>query len=181
MYTLQLNAFLRRVSDTTLICLTLSIVGTLAGCWYLWWYVPLRTSYAVLSKQAADIHKRTNSLKKRLERSSWVSQELDIIEKRCLQQAEQLSEEVAMLIHLLDTIKQSGVHLLTWQPEQLKIYEYYVIKPVVSELLGTYEELIKIVSEVSCQHLTFTKTAQGIHATCIFELFCRKERPKRSV
>ncbi len=170
----RLTALMRRVSDTTLFSLALSIFGTLICYWYLWWYVPLRTSHAALTKQQTSLSKRIASLKKRLDKSTPIPLELAVREQQLSAQAALLTEEPETLTQLLATIKESGVQLISWKPGDLQQYEYYEVRILVCELVGPYEQLIAVLKDVGCVELAFTKTPQEIHARCVFELVSKK-------
>ncbi len=170
----KLSALLRRVSDTALIALTTSIIGTLIFCWYLWWYMPLGISVAAFEKQNISLYKRTTSLKKRLDSSSWVPQELEELEQVLLEKASLLTDEAEVLRAFLLTIKTSGAHLLSWQPGEIHSSEYCTVRPLVCELEGSYKQLVAILEGVCCNDLMLTKTSQGLHCRCVLELISKR-------
>lgn len=170
----KLLALMRRVSDTVLIALTTSILGTLIFYWYLWWYMPLGISVAALEKQTSSLHKRIPSLKKRLDGSSWVLQELEELELALSKKAALLTDEPQTLARLLSVIRGSGAHLLSWKPGELKTYEYFMVRQLACELEGSYEQLLTILKDSACNDLVLTKTSQGLHCRCILELASKR-------
>lgn len=169
----KLTVLLRRVSDTALIALTTSILGTLIFCWYLWWYMPLGISIAALEKQTVSLRKRITSIEKRMDSSLWVPQELEEVERVLSQQASLLTGETETLKWLLTSIKKSGAHLLSWKPGDLVSHDAIDVRKIACECEGSYEQLSALLNSVACNDLVLTKTPQGVHCTAVFELASR--------
>ncbi len=171
----KLPALMRRVSDTVLIALTTSILGTLIFCWYLWWYIPLGISVDALEKQTINLHKRITSLEKNLDTSSWVPQELEEVERVLAQKASVLTQEPETLTKLLSRIKNSGARLLSWKPGKQDKHEYFVVRSLAIELEGSYEQLAALLEEVACTELVLTKTSKGLHGRSVLELISKRD------
>lgn len=170
----KLTALLRRVSDTALIALTTSILGTLIFCWYLWWYIPLGISIAALEKQTISLRKRITSIEKRMDSSLWVPQELEELERELSLQASQLTGETETLKGVLTSIKQSGAHLLSWKPGERVSHDAIQVRKIACECEGSYEQLSALLDSVACNDLVLTKTPQGVHCMAVFEVASRR-------
>ncbi len=136
--------------------------------------MPLGISVAALEKQNTSLHKRTTSLKKRLDSSSWVPQELEELEQVLLEKASLFTDEAEVLRAFLLTIKSSGAHLLSWQPGEVYLYEYFAVRQLACELEGSYKQLVAILEGVCCNDLMLTKTSQGLHCRCVLELISKR-------
>ena len=164
----KLPAPLRRVSDTVFIALTTSILGALIFCWYLWWYMPLGISIDALEKQNTRVCKHITSLEKKLTTSSWVTQELLVLEGVFMQRA--FEQEPEAFAKLLASVKKSGIRLRLWKPGKKKEYGKIVMQLLEIEVEGTYEQLVAVLEGAICSEFLLTKTAQGIHGKCLFEV-----------